>query len=115
MANGSESDRNRLRFSAVGGTASATGRMEALLSREHDPGFPLEQAMKIALDAWSTGSLAADKGAADEIPSPETLAQHFAETLKNATLEASVLERNSRGPICYRSLTGDELKTLVNA
>jgi proteasome alpha subunit len=103
------------RFSAAGGTARATALMESLLTRDHDVECTLHQAMKTALDAWAAGSLPGDQNADGEIPSRQTLAEHRAKTLRDATVEACVVERNSRGPICYRSITGDDLKELTSA
>jgi proteasome alpha subunit len=114
-ANGPAADTKPPRFSAVGGTARATEVMETLLGRDHDSGYTLNRAMKIALDAWSAGSLIGGQASGNEIPSQETLAEHRTQKMKDAMLEACVLERNTRGPICYRSITGEELKELIKA
>ncbi len=63
-------------FSAIGGTARATEAMEALLRRDHDPGCTLQRAIKLALDAWSAGSLPAREDGGNEIPRHETLLKH---------------------------------------
>jgi proteasome alpha subunit len=100
-------------FCAISGTARATELMEELLQRDHDPEATLSQAMKVALDAWSVGSLPpAEEGNAG-IPSHPALLEHRAEKLKSATIEACALERNVTTSIRYRSITGDELQALT--
>jgi hypothetical protein len=71
--------------------------------------------MKVALDAWSAGSMPVTEGSGNEIPSAEALRQHRAEELQSATLEACVLERSSPNAIRYRQLVGEELKELTAA
>jgi hypothetical protein len=88
--------------------------MEMLLARDHDSQCTLNRAMKIALDAWSAGSLPADQDSGSEIPSSEALAEYRRLKLKDATVEACVLDRNSRSPICYRSIGGEELDALTS-
>jgi hypothetical protein len=87
--------------------------METLLRREHDPGCTLNRAMKVALDAWSAGTMPATEGSGNEIPSAEALRQHRTEELQGATVEACVLERGRPNAIRYRPLTGEELKELT--
>ena len=114
-ANGPGADSNPPRFSAIAGTSRATGLMEELLRRDHDPGCTLNSAMKLALDTWSIGSLPAAEESGNAIPSHEALRQHRAEELKSATVEACVLERSGPVAIRYRAITGDELKELSAA
>ncbi len=101
------------RFSAISGTSGATELMEELLRRDHDPGCTLQRALKLALDAWSAGSLPVPEEGEREIPSHETLVKHRNEELKSATVEACVLERNGPGAIRFRSLNGKEIKDLL--
>ncbi len=58
-ANGTAADSNPPRFSVIAGTTRATSLMEELLRRDHDPSCTLNRAMKLALDAWSAGSMPA--------------------------------------------------------
>ncbi|MDQ3414175.1 MAG: hypothetical protein M3480_04250 [Verrucomicrobiota bacterium] len=115
VANGPAADSNPPRFSAIAGTPGAAALMEDLLRRDHDPACTLNRAMKLALDAWSAGSMPATEEGESGIPSAETLRQRRAEELKSATVEAGVLERSGPGGIRYRALTGDELKELAAA
>ncbi len=113
-ANGTAADSNPPRFSAIAGTTRATGLMEDLLRREHDPACTLNRAVKLALDAWSAGSLPANEETGDAIPSAEALWEHRAAELKSATVEACVLERSGPAAIRYRAISGDELKELTS-
>ena len=111
-ASGSTADSTPPRVSALAGTARATGLMEEWLKREHDPGCTLNRAMKLALDAWSIGSMPAAEKEAEATPSAEKLREYRAEELKSATIEAALLERNGPVAIRYRALAGEELAAL---
>ena len=113
-ANGPAAKSQPPRSCAISGTTPATELMEKLLGREHDPTCTLNRAMKLALDAWSAGSLPTSEGESDEMPSRETLAQHRAKELESATIEAGVLERSGPSAIRYRALTAEELDGLTS-
>jgi proteasome alpha subunit len=100
-------------FSAISGTARATELMEALLERDHNPDATLHQALKVALNAWSAGSLPPAEESSREIPTPAALLDHRTETLHWATIEACVLERNVSAAIRYRTLAAEELQSLI--
>jgi hypothetical protein len=89
--------------------------MEELLRRDHDSNCTLKTAMKVALDAWSVGSMAATEEGAREMPSNEALRQRRAEALQSATIEAGVLERSGTNAIRYRQIAGEELQQLTGA
>jgi proteasome alpha subunit len=113
-ANGPAAKSQPPRFCAISGTMRATASMEKLLGDEHDPGCTLHRAIKLALDAWSAGSLPPSEGESDEMPSREMLAQHRATELETATIEAGVLERSGPSAIRYRVLTPAELDGLTS-
>ena len=100
-------------FCAISGTARATELMEELLQRDHDPEATLSQAMKVALDAWSAGSLPPAEEGSKGIPSYPALLEQRQEKLQSATIEACVLERHVTTSIRYRSIAGDELQALI--
>ena len=114
-AGGSAADAKPPRFSVISGTARATELMEELLRRDHDSNCTLKTAMKVALDAWSVGSMAASEEGAREMPTHEALRQRRAEELQSATIEAGVLERGGTRAIRYRQITAEELRVLVSA
>ncbi len=100
-------------FCAISGTNRATALMEELLQRDHDPKATLHGAMKVALDAWSVGSLPPTEEATAGLPSHPALLEFREGKLQTATLEACVLERNVATAIRYRSLAGEELAALT--
>ncbi|MEO6871857.1 MAG: 20S proteasome subunit A/B [Chthoniobacterales bacterium] len=99
-------------FCAISGTTLATEAMEELLARDHDANATLRQALKVALDAWSVGSMPVSEETSG-LPSHPALLEQREEKLKSATIEACVLERNVATAIRYRQLAGDELTALV--
>ena len=111
-ASGSAADGQPPRFSVISGTARATELMEELLRRDHDSNCTLKAALKVALDAWSAGSMLATDDEVKEISSHEALLKHRQEKLRSATVEACVLERSGENAIRYRQIAGEELKEL---
>jgi proteasome alpha subunit len=114
-ASGSAADGQPPRFSVLSGTARATELMEELLRRDHDSNCTLKAALKVALEAWSAGSMLAADDEVKEIPSHEALLKHRQEKLRSATVEACVLERSGARAIRYRQIAGAELKELSAA
>ena len=82
----SAADTHPPRFSVISGSARSAELMEALLRRDHDPACTLNAAMKLALDAWSAGSLPLPDNETKEIPSPEALLKHRQEKLTSAAV-----------------------------
>jgi proteasome alpha subunit len=114
-AGGSAADAHPPRFCVISGTEGATELMEELLRRDHDSNCPLKTAMKVALDAWTVGSMAATEEGVPEIPADEALRQRRTEALQSATIEAVVLERRGGSAIRYRQIAGEELSGLISA
>lgn len=112
---GASADARPPRFSVISGTARATELMEELLRRDHDSNCTLKAALKVALDAWSVGNMAAKEDGARELPSHEALRQRWTEELLSATIEAGVLERRARSAIRYRRMAAEELRGLTSA
>ena len=113
-ASGAVADVQPPRFSAIGGTARGTELMEELLRRDHDPNCTLKTGLKVALDAWSVGSLAAQEEGVREMPPQEVLRQRRAEALRGATIEAGLLERAGTSAIRYRRITDAEVQGLTS-
>jgi proteasome alpha subunit len=99
-------------FCAISGTARGTEAMEELLARDHNATASLRQAMKVALDAWSAGSMPIAEDAS-ELPSHPKLLEYRAEKLQDASIEACVLDRTVATAIRYRQLTADKLRELL--
>ena len=114
-ASGSTGAAQPPRFSVISGTARATELMEELLQRDHDPNCTLKAALKVALDAWSAGSMAVAEEGMKELPTAELLRQRRAKELESATIEAGVLERSGPSAIRYRPVAGKELQGLTSS
>jgi proteasome alpha subunit len=110
--NGGSIAQTKQYFGVVSGTRQSTEMMESYLAKEHQPDATLVRAMKTALDAWSVGRLAAGEEGAKEIPSRDEMLKYRKEQSENVPIEAALLERNSRLPIRYRTLSEEEIKTL---
>jgi len=102
-------------FNVIGGTRRATELMEELLRRDHDASCMLKVALKVALDAWSVGNMAAREEGVEELPSHEALREHRREELQSATIEAGLLERSVARAIRYRRIAEAELQELTAA
>lgn len=109
----------------VAGADVAERGMERVLAGggAHETSVPtLDQAMEIALDAWAAGPWAleasgiapeeeANAGAAEErLPSRKELRRVLAERLRQESLEAAVLERDTARERRLRALSREELE-----
>ena len=102
-------------FGVVAGTDSATKKMEDYLRGRIDPQAPLEQALATACDAWALGHLALSaEHPEDEIP-PEQIAEHRAEQLGLASIEAGVLDRLAKSAVTWRSLPDADARTMLGS
>lgn len=95
-------------FGAISGTAHSTAQMEKFLRAQDFANADLQQALKVALDAWAVGQLASGGDAQEELPTPEQIATRRSEQLAASVVEAAVLERTSTLPITYRPLSDAE-------
>ena len=96
-------------FGVISGTQNSTAAMEKFLRMQRHAKADLEQALEIALDAWTVGHLALHGEPDGDLPSAETIAAQRAEQLANSAIEAAVLDRAARGAITYRALDESEL------
>jgi len=101
--NGGPFARNMEPFAVVAGKTHAIEAMERFLRGQNFEASPLEDAKAVALDAWTVGHLALTHEF-DDLPSPSEIAAHRREQLRNAAVEAALLDRHSRGPAVYRLL-----------
>lgn len=101
-------------FGVIAGTAASTQAMESFLRTKAFADAPLADVLRIALDAWTVGHLALGEASSDEarVPSADEISAHRAEQLRQAVIEAAVLERSAQMPITYRQLGGDDLEAL---
>ena len=74
----------------------------------HDDG---QRALNLAADAWSIGRMAIGPNSIKELPEQEVIRKFRAEQLAGFSVEAAVLERDSRSAIRYRSISEEELRS----
>ena len=67
----------------------------------------LEEAIRIALEAWTVGHLSREEGGP---PAPEEIEAAKKEQLAGTVLEAAVLERSGRQAATYRALRQEEIE-----
>jgi len=101
----------RQRFAVLSGTRQSAELMEKFLQKEHVTDAPLEDAVNIALDAWSVGRMAIGESGMKELPDREAIRKHRDEQLTNAGIEAALLERDAKSAIRYRILPDNELRS----
>jgi hypothetical protein len=73
----------------------------------------LEKTIEVALDAWSVGQMAMGEDGVKELPESAVIAKHRQEQLAEMSVEAAVLERDSKTPIRYRALSDKEVRSAI--
>src|SRR4051812_43901775 len=102
--NGGTFGRSFEHFGVISGTAPSTEAMESFLRERVKPDATLEEALAVAADAWALGHLFLNRDNTDELPSPEQIAAHRSEQIAGASIEAGVLDRQTRTAVTWRSL-----------
>lgn len=110
--NGGSHARTLADFGVISGTSASTSAMEKFLSAQNFVNAKLADALRIALDAWVVGRIAAGEETETELPSAEQIAKACGEQLSNAVIEAAVLEHHACTPIKYRALGEADLDFL---
>ncbi len=105
----------RQNFAALSATRRSTELMEEFLKGAHRGAVTFEEAMNMAVDAWSVGHLTLDEEAAREMPEAGAISRHRQEQLATTGIEAAVLERAVGTPIRYRALQDDQVRATVQA
>lgn len=100
-------------FGVLSGTALSMGVMEKFLAGKSLAQAPLEEALQIALEAWSAGHIALAPDASADLPPAETIAGHLKEHLASSVIEAAILEKEARMPTSYRTLGMAELEPVL--
>ena len=97
-------------FGVLAGTSAAAIAMERHLAGARNSELGLEEAIRVALDAWIVGHLSREEG---DTPTPEAIQAARKEQLAGAAVEAAVLERSARQPATYRALRAAEIEKAV--
>jgi len=100
-------------FAALCATAHSTKMMETFLCEAHRPEASLEEAISVAVDAWSVGHMTLKEDSNREMPDAGAIAKYRQDQLATVGIEAAILERNSGVPMRYRSLSDDEVRAVV--
>jgi proteasome alpha subunit len=111
--NGATLAQRRQDFAALGGTGKSTELMESFLQAEHKPENDFAGALHTALDAWSVGHMAGGADGLKELPEKAAIAKHRREQLEMAGVEAGILERASKTAIRYRTVSDEEVRSLI--
>jgi proteasome alpha subunit len=104
----------RQRFAVLSGTNASAELMEKFLQENHVTDAELREAIAVAADAWSVGRMAMGDSGIKELPERETIRKHRNEQLANSSIEAAVLERDSKSAIRYRILPDTELRATLS-
>ena len=110
QTNGGAFGRSYEEFGVVSGTTASAGKMEQFLRAQKLPSATLEEALAVALDAWTVGHLTLTADTEGALPSAEQIAKHRASQLAAASIEAAVMEHGSPLPITWRTLADAEIR-----
>jgi proteasome alpha subunit len=113
--NGSGLSQLRQDFAVLSADRPSTELMESFLKSEHRSDGTLENAINVALRAWSIGHMAAGNEGAKGLPEHAEIGKHLQEQLATAGIEAALLERASKRPIRYRALSDEEVRGAIQA
>jgi proteasome alpha subunit len=107
--------RREHQFAAVAGAAAAENRMIELLHAESPRIETLDQALRLAMEAWAVGWQHRRPASSDEQEASGhgTPQEALREELKSATLEAAILDRHTRRESRFRLLNARELEEAV--
>ena len=98
-------------YGVLAGTGPQAGAMERRLAGAEHAGKGLEEALRVALDAWTVGFLPREEG---DVPTAEAIETAKKEQLGEAVLEVAVLERSARQAATYRALRQDEIEKALS-
>jgi proteasome alpha subunit len=93
-------------YGVLAGTGAQAAAMERRLAAVKHPEMGLDEALTVALDAWTLGQLTREEG---EPPSAEAIEAAKKEQRAAAVVEAAVLERSARQAATYRTLRREEI------
>jgi proteasome alpha subunit len=94
-------------YGILAGTRAQAAAMERRLAEGKHAEAGLEEAIRVALDAWTVGHLSREEGGP---PMPEAIETSKKEQRAEAVVEAAVLERGARQSATYRALRQEEIE-----
>lgn len=88
-------------FAVISGKSHSANMMEEFLRKNQITKLSLEEALPLALDAWTVGHLALSREE-DGVPASDAIAAHREEQLREGALEAVLLDRHASSNITFR-------------
>jgi proteasome alpha subunit len=111
--NGGVFGRDFEEFAVISGTTASAAKMEQYLREQTLPAASLDEALKIAVDAWTIGHLSLAAEPSEVLPNEDEIAKHLSEQLAASSIEAAVLEAGAR-IITWRALPDAEIRAIVD-
>ena len=100
-------------FGVIAGKANAIQRMETFIRGHKHSHSGIEDAVKVAAQAWAIGHLALSEESEEPAPAAK-VGEHLKKHLGEASIEAAVLEYDAPLPASYRSLTEAEVRAILD-
>ncbi len=91
-------------FAVVSGKDPSARLMERYLDGRAHPELARDEAIDLALNAWSVGHLALRQEEREELPAADAIAAHRQAELERGTMEAALLDRKAQGNVTFRHL-----------
>jgi proteasome alpha subunit len=98
-------------YGVLAGTSAQAAAMERRLAGVKHAELELEEAIRVALDAWTVGHLSKEEG---EPPTAEAIEAAKKEQLAAAVVEVAVLERSARQAAAYRAVRQEEIEKALD-
>ncbi len=113
--NGASVSQRQRDFGVLGANRRSAELMESFLQKENAAGASLEEAIQVAMNAWTVGQMATGEDAIKELPKSDAIATYRQNQLGEAGVEAAILERDNKTAIRYRILSDEEVHSLIKA
>ena len=99
-------------FGVIAGKQRATQRMETFIRGHKHSHSGLDEAIRVAAQAWAVGHLALSEDGEEPVPAAK-VAEHLRKHLGDASIEAAVLEYEAPLPASYRALAEPEVRRVL--
>ena len=100
-------------FGVIAGKSNAIQRMETFIRGHKHAHSGLDEAVKVAAQAWAVGHLALTEES-EEPAAAAKVTEHLKQRLADASIEAAVLEYDAPLPASYRSLAEAEVRRILD-
>ena len=100
-------------FGVIAGKPHAILRMETFIRGHKHSHSGIEEAVKVAAQAWAIGHLALSEESEEAAPAAK-VGEHLRKQLEVASIEAAVLEYEAPLPARYRALSEAEVRAILD-